>query len=183
MDCKDIPERFTIRTVSPHLPDDKSVSPYCDDFTCTEIKPTSANLLEETKYCFSSIASSYNLTKNWPNLYVKKNEEIPNHLEFWKQIWKQHGMCTIPNDPYFYFGANMILYKYIIIISTDIGITSGNSKYQVGDILTKLKKKFGVYPQIACNQKHELQEIRFCFFLEGSAFYKDCPNKLDDNNN
>ncbi|MFQ6658761.1 hypothetical protein Gotur_027884 [Gossypium turneri] len=58
MECKDIPERFTIRTVSPHLPDDKPVSPYCDDFTCTEIKPTSANLLEETN-CFSSIASSY----------------------------------------------------------------------------------------------------------------------------
>ncbi|KAG8480763.1 hypothetical protein CXB51_025427 [Gossypium anomalum] len=110
MECKDIPERFTIRTVSPHLPDDKPVSPYCDDFTRTEIKPTSGNLLEETKYCFSSIASSCihdipttcfshlttfffffiiklvdikdNLTKNWPNLYVKKNEEIPNHLEF-----------------------------------------------------------------------------------------------------
>ncbi|MBA0755456.1 hypothetical protein Gogos_021231 [Gossypium gossypioides] len=49
-------------------------------------------------------------------------------------------------------------------------------------VLTKLKKNYGVYPQIACNQKDELQEIRFCFFLEGSAFYKDCPNKLEGNN-
>ncbi|MFQ6622927.1 hypothetical protein Gotur_002283 [Gossypium turneri] len=121
MQCKDIPERFTIRTVSPHLPDEKPVSPYSDDFTCTEIKPTSANLLEKTKYFFSSIASSY------------------------------------------------------------IGLTSGNSKYRAGDVLTKLKN-YGVYPQIACNQKHELQEIRFCFFLEGSAFYKNCPNKLEGNN-
>ncbi|MFQ6658762.1 hypothetical protein Gotur_027884 [Gossypium turneri] len=84
MECKDIPERFTIRTVSPHLPDDKP----------GELKDIKDKL-----------------TKNWPNLYVKKNEEIPNHLEIWKHIWKQHGMHTIPNYPHFYFGANTILYK------------------------------------------------------------------------
>ncbi|MFQ6622928.1 hypothetical protein Gotur_002283 [Gossypium turneri] len=78
MQCKDIPERFTIRTVSPHLPDEKPV----------ELKDIKDNL-----------------TKNWPNLYVKKMKKSPTI------IWKQHGMCTIPNYPHFYFRANMILYK------------------------------------------------------------------------
>ncbi|KAK8998977.1 hypothetical protein V6N11_070156 [Hibiscus sabdariffa] len=63
----------------------------------------------------------------------------------------------------------------------DVGIEVGKS-YTLEEIEQKLKGKYGANPQIACNKKNQVWEIRFCYKrVEGRepVDLEDCP-KLSD---
>ncbi|KAK5794898.1 ribonuclease 1-like [Gossypium arboreum] len=167
--CEGRPEvRFTIHGLWPQYNKDTPVPPYCDDLTCTNTKPTSANEVVEM---LKKSTSQKKLSSDWPNLYARQGRKEEDNLEFWKYEWKQHGMCSdYPNKPSDYFSVPLNLLKRFENLKKDLGFERGS---EVGDILKNLQRKDYKQPQIVCNIKSQLLEIRFCY-KENKPF--DCPN-------
>ncbi|TYJ15710.1 hypothetical protein E1A91_A10G202100v1 [Gossypium mustelinum] len=168
--CEGRPEvRFTIHGLWPQYSKDTPVPPYCDDLTCTNTKPTSAN--EVVEMLKKSTSQKELLISDWPNLYARQARKEEDNLEFWKYEWKQHGMCSdYPNKPSDYFSVPLKLLKRFENLKQDLGF---ERRSKVGDILKNLQRKDYKRPQIVCNSKNQLLEIRFCY-KEKKPF--DCPN-------
>ncbi|KAL1079333.1 hypothetical protein V6Z11_D10G215600 [Gossypium hirsutum] len=159
--------RFTIHGYWPQYNKDTPVPPYCDDLRCTNTKPTSANdvvgILEKSPL-------KKDLMKDWPNLYARQIRKEEDNLEFWKYEWRKHGMCSDDaNKPSEYFRNSLTLLPNFKNLKQDLGF---KPRSKVGDILKNLRDKNYKVPQIVCNSKSQLLEIRFCY----RNIAIDCPN-------
>ncbi|XP_039046093.1 ribonuclease 1-like [Hibiscus syriacus] len=170
----DIPESFTVHGLWPQRKDASPVHPGDDEcnenfFTATRLD----NILKRKSFYT-------NLKQDWPNLL----DEAGGDPTLWSIEWNGHGICSdLQNDPLAYFKCVTVLFddRKFKNLRQDVGIEVGQS-YTLADVQQKLKGKYGVNPQIACNKKIQLWEIRFCYKrVEGKepVDLQDCP-KLSD---
>ncbi|MBA0881456.1 hypothetical protein Goshw_006342 [Gossypium schwendimanii] len=166
--CEVRPEvRFTIHGYWPQYYKDTPVPPYSVDPRCTNTKPTSANDVVEI---LEKSPLKKDLMKDWPDLYARQRRKEEDNLEFWKYEWRKHGMCSDDaNKPSEYFRNALTLLPDFKDLKRDLGFKPGS---KVGDILKNLQDKNYKVPQIVCNSKRQLREIRFCYRNKPI----DCPN-------
>ncbi|KAE8711959.1 hypothetical protein F3Y22_tig00110267pilonHSYRG00038 [Hibiscus syriacus] len=165
----DIPERFTVHGLWPQRSDASPV--HRGDEECNECFFTATKLdkiLKEKSFYA-------NLQKYWPNLL----DEAGGDSILWSIQWNGHGICSdLQSDPRAYFKCVTVLFN-----DPKFGkLRQVGQSYTLADIQQKLKGKYGVKPQIACNKKTQLWEIRFCYKrVEGRepVDLQDCP-KLSD---
>ncbi|KAL4385894.1 hypothetical protein GQ457_09G025700 [Hibiscus cannabinus] len=173
-----IPERFTIHGLWPQR---KDASPlHRGDAECNDNHFSTKNIENILKK-----KSFYtNLKEDWPNLYGQG--QGAGDSELWSIEWNQHGICSdLQNEPLRYFKCALDLFndRRFRNLRQDVGIEVGKS-YTLEEIQQKLKGKYGANPQIACNKKNQVWEIRFCYKrVEGRepVDLEDCP-KLSDRN-
>ncbi|KAK8671332.1 hypothetical protein V6N13_037928 [Hibiscus sabdariffa] len=170
---KDIPERFTIHGLWPERKDASPVHP--GDAECNDnyYSPKQLDNFLKKKSFYT------NLKEYWPNLYV----DADGDSKLWSIEWNQHGVCSdLQTDPVGYFKCGLDLFTdRFRNLRQDVGIDVGKS-YTLDEVQKKLKGKYGVNPQIACNKKNQLWEIRFCYKrVQGKepVDIEDCP-KLSD---
>ncbi|XP_007011077.2 PREDICTED: ribonuclease 1 [Theobroma cacao] len=168
---------FTIHGLWPQFADGKVVPPYDPDTNrCTDVIPVT-----DLDPLFRRITPLIEeLRKYWPNYKDYQNETLNEN--FWKHVWKLHGMCSdYPDNPFSYFRTAVSLGIKYIDPFKGTRITPRLVPYIAKDISDAIKERLGVYPQIACNEVGgtvQLTEVRLCFKRDrenSPSILQDCP--------